>query len=175
MRAFFLVVEIANDGNIFANQAQQRTLKISDNGINFDNDVFQRLLATEGEKLLRQSRGASGRSANFGDVIGQHPFDLPFVQKKIAVAKNRGQKIIEIVGKAARQLTERFHFLGTTKLILKLFARGHVHQRADEARGFAVVIPQDERSFQYTDVTSIRAAKTVFAIPMIGFATQGMM
>src|SRR5205807_2007445 len=119
------------DGNIFADEPEQRALQISNDGIDLHNDGFKWLPATEREKLLSQSRRTPGGSANFGDVISQSSFDLAFVQKQIAITENGGQEIIEIVRDAAGQLAERFHFLRAAKLVLQLFARSDVHERTD--------------------------------------------
>ena len=76
-----------------------------------DDHRIERLSATEGKKLLSQSRRAPSGGANFGDVISQSSFDLAFVQKQITVTEDGGQEIIEVVRDAAGQLAERFHFL----------------------------------------------------------------
>ena len=50
--AFFLVMEMANHGNIFANEPEQRALEICDDRIYLGDHGFERLFSTEGEKLL---------------------------------------------------------------------------------------------------------------------------
>ena len=60
-----------------------------------------------------------------------------FAKNKIAVAEDGREEIVEIVRDAAGELAERFHFLGAAELILQLFARGDVHERADEASRLA--------------------------------------
>ena len=103
-------------------------------------------------------------------MIGKGSFDLAFVEQQIAVTENRGEKIIEIVRDACSQLTERFHFLRPAKLILKLFARGNVHEGTDQAFGRAAGRTQNQCSFEDIDIRAIGAAETVFAAPMIGRA-----
>src|SRR5690242_13395209 len=99
-------------------------------------------------------------------MIGQRALDLFFVKKQVAVTENGGEKIVEVVSDSGGKLTKRFHSLGTAKLVLKLFARGHVHQRTDQVRRGAVVIAKNQRALQNVNVGSIRAAKTIFAAPL---------
>src|ERR1700716_714786 len=105
---------------------------------------LQRLFATESEKLGREIGGASGRFANLGDVIGHDTFCAGLSQDEIAVTENGGEKIIEVVRSSAGQLTEGFHFLGSTKLIVKLFPCRDVHQRSDHANGVAFRIATND-------------------------------
>src|SRR5436309_3178718 len=121
-------MKMADDGNIFADEPKQGAFEICDNGIDFHDDGFARLSATESKELLSQSGRAPGGGANFGDMIGQGSFDLAFVEEQIAVTENRGEKIIEIMGDAAGQLPECFHFLRAAELVLELFARGDIHE-----------------------------------------------
>ena len=109
--AVLFVMEVADDRDVFADESEQGTFKIGEDGIDFDNYGFHSLPPAECEKLLRERRRATSRSANLRDVIGQGPFDLPFVKKQVAVAENGREKIIEIVGDASGQLTECFHSL----------------------------------------------------------------
>src|SRR5207248_7903486 len=104
---------------------------------------------------------------------GQRSFDLAFVQKQIPVSENSGEKIIEVVGDAGSELTERFHALGTAKLILKLFARRDVHQRTDEPGGRSVIVAKNKGALQDVDVRSIGPTETVFAAPMIIGSIEG--
>ena len=71
-------------------------------------------------------------------MLRECSLDVAFFQKEIAITEDGGKKIIEVMRDAAGELAERFHFLRTTKLVLKLFARSDVHQRTDNALGAAV-------------------------------------
>jgi hypothetical protein len=45
------------------------------------------------------------------------------------------------------ELSKRLHFLRTDDLILQLFARGNIHERADKAERLALTIANDRRAF----------------------------
>src|SRR5260370_39897872 len=100
---------------------------------------FERLPATESEKLLSQSGRTGGGGANFRDVISEGALDLALVQKQIAITENGGEKIVEIVGEPGGKLAERFHFLRAAELSLQLFAGVDIHERNDLTLGCAVV------------------------------------
>ncbi|HEX4641722.1 MAG TPA: hypothetical protein VH252_10060 [Chthoniobacterales bacterium] len=71
---------------------------------------------------------------------------------------------------AAGELAERFHFLRTHELILELFARRDVHERADELDRPAVRVANDAGAFEKIEIRSIPVAETIFARPMIALA-----
>ena len=50
------------------------------------------------------------------------------------------QKIVEIVGDAARQLTDRLHLLGLVELRLQVLLLGGIDEVQDQSRNVAVVI-----------------------------------
>src|SRR4051812_48989159 len=96
-----------------------------------------------------------------------HAAALHFTKNEIAIAKDRGEKVVEIVGGTAGQLAERFHFLRATKLILQLFALGDIHQDTGYGLRSSAVISQDRRSFQKMNVTAVRMKKPIFAGPTL--------
>src|SRR6266513_574961 len=155
MRAFFLVMEMADHGNIFADETKQRAFEICDDGIDFHDNGFAWLSAAESKELLSQSGRAPCGSADFGDVIGKSPFDLALLEQQIAVTENGGEKIIEIMRDAAGQLPECFHFLRTAELVLELFARSDIHERTDKTLGRAVGRPQNQGAFEHINISSI--------------------
>src|SRR5207253_8510161 len=85
----------------------------------------------------------------------------------ISVTENCGQEIVEVVGVAARQLTERFHFLGMRDLVSQLFARGHIHERANEPHGAAIFVAHKQGALQQLKVMALSVSKTIFARPML--------
>src|SRR3954463_16067734 len=99
------------------------------------------MFATEGEKLAGERGRAPRGFADFHDVTGRFTFRTDEIESEIAVTQDRGQKIIEVVRRTACELAEGVHFLRTQQLILQLFARSNVHERADEllrrSRGIA--------------------------------------
>src|SRR2546423_7557491 len=58
--------------------------------------------------------------------------------------------------------------------ILKLFARGDIHERADQSFSRAVVVAKDDRALENVYEGAITAAKTVFAAPTIVRTGEGI-
>src|SRR5688572_20495539 len=132
------------------------------------------MLATEREQLGGQNGGASGSAPDFGNVIGDRALHPELVQKKIAVAEDGGQEIVEVMGDAAGELAKRLHFLGTNQLVLELFAGRHVHERADESDCLAIAIANDVRPFKQIEIRPIQVTEPVFSGPLFAVARQGV-
>ena len=132
------------------------------------------MLAAKGEKLRGEDRGPARRVADFTDVLFDLALHLEFVEEQIAVAEDRGEKIIEIVGDAAGQLTKRLHLLRAHELVLQLFARGHIHEGADETNGRASRVPDDQRAFEQVPIGTVAVAEPIFARPMIAVSRESV-
>ena len=107
-------------------------------------------------------------------MISNRAFHPQLVEKKIAVAENGGEKIIEVVRDAAGELAERFHFLRTNELILELFAGRHVHERADESDRFAIAVADDVRPFEQVEIRAVQMTEPVFPRPLFARVRQGV-
>ena len=130
------------------------------------------MLAAEGEQLSRQDGGPAGGVSDFADVAGDRAFHPELVEKQIAVAEDRGEKIIEVVRDAAGELTKRFHLLRADELILQLFPRGHIHERPHEANGRARGIADDQRAFEQIPIGTVAVVEPIFARPAVAFRGQ---
>ncbi len=85
---------------------------------------------------MRQRRGTLRSLADIADGAG-HPAAVgigavEIRRQRIRVAKDDLQQIVEIVGDAAGQLTDRFHLLRLMQRFLRLPAAGDVELRAEE-------------------------------------------
>ena len=167
VRASFIAVKLTNDRNVIAEKTQERALQILHKTIRFNHARLERLLATEGQKLPGQSRGASGGAADLGHMAGDGSLGARFGKNEVAVAQDSGQKIIEIMRDAGRQLSERFHFLGATQLVLQLFTRGNIHERTDESGGLSGRVALDDGAFEDLKILSASLLKSIFAAPML--------
>ena len=132
------------------------------------------MLPAEGEQLSREDRGPAGRTSDFANVIGDRAFHAELVEKQVAIAEDRREKIIEVVRDAAGELAKGLHLLRTDELILQLLARGHVHERSHEADGRAGGIADDQRAFEQVEVGPIGVAKAVFSSPMIALSGESV-
>ena len=70
VRAFFQVMQVAFDRNVFAEKAEQGTLEIGDERVHLEHRRLERLAAAEGEELIGEGGSAVGGVADFADVTG---------------------------------------------------------------------------------------------------------
>ena len=88
------------------------------------------------EVLLPQLEDADALAAK-SRAIWQHP------DRELRVTGDRGQRIVQIVGDAARQPADSLHFLGMAQLIFELPVIRDVLDRADHANGLSVVAAEN--------------------------------
>ncbi len=101
--------------------------------------------------------------SDFRNVIGYDTFQTEILEEEIAVAENGGEKIIEVMGNTAGQLAECFHLLRTAQLILKLLARGDIHERTDKTDGPAFAIAVDQCAFENVGIFSVGALRNRYS------------
>jgi hypothetical protein len=130
------------------------------------------VLPAESKQLGREHGRASRRVSDFGNVIRDGALHPQLVEKKIAVAENGREEIIEVVRDATGKLSKRFHFLRADELVLELFARCHVHEGADELDRLAIAIANNMRAFEQVEIRAVHVTEAIFSSPMIGFACQ---
>src|SRR5215208_3626426 len=99
---------------------------------------LEHLLATIGEQLARERRGASGGFANLLDVA--MPLDAPGGRRahEFRAADDDREQVVEIVSDTARELAHRVHLLRMPKLLLELSTCGDVGEHHDDAVHAAV-------------------------------------
>ncbi len=163
----FEAMKMAFDGNIFPEEAEERTLEIGDERVHLQHARIKRLSAAEGEKLPGQGGGAARGATDFGEMSSDVTLARELVEKEIAIAKNGGEEVVEVVRHAGGELAEGFHFLGAAKLIVQLPARRDVHQGANEPHRLPGFIAENAGPLQEKDVGSIGAAEPVFAAPVL--------
>ena len=102
-------------------------LKIADQGVDLEYGRLEGLAAAEGEELIRQVGGAIRGVVDFPDLTRERSAHVVFGENQIAVTKDGGEEIIEVVSDAAGELTKCLHPLGATGFVEQLPARGYVH------------------------------------------------
>jgi len=112
------VVQMTDHANVLTDEPEQRSLEIGDERIDFDDAGLKRLPAAKCEELSSENGGTTGSAANLGDMAGNRALPASLGEDQVAVAEDGGEEIVEIVRDTARELTEGFHFLRTTKLIM---------------------------------------------------------
>ena len=75
-----------------------------------------RLLAGKGQQLTRQVGRAFGGFADFLEVGMERLGRVHLLQGQLGMAEDDAQHVVEVVGHAARQPTDRFHLLGLLEL-----------------------------------------------------------
>ena len=92
---------------------------------------LEQLLAAEGQQLARHRSGALGGAPDLLDVGARRMIRRHFAERELRVAGDRGQRVVQVVGDAARQPADRFHLLRLPQLILEQAPLGDVLHGAD--------------------------------------------
>ena len=171
---FFQMMQVTNDRDVVAEEPEERTLEVGDQAVDLEHGGLEsawRRLKARSWWVSEEAGPAAG--ADFFYLVGDFAFHSLLRQEQIAVAENRGEKIIEIVRNATGQLSERFHPLRAAGLRLQLAPGRHVHQRPDQPDGCAAGVAQDQAALEDVGVGSVGAPETVFAFPGIVGAAEG--
>ena len=91
---------------------------------------LQRLLAREGEQAMRELRAALARLVDAPDQFRQPGRAGDLVAQQFRGGDDRRQDVVEVVGDAAGQLSDRLHLLRLAQLAFQPDPLGHV--AADE-------------------------------------------
>ena len=104
---------------------------------------FQSLLAGEGQKLAHQTGRAIGILADLREVTVIGVAFLMAQHQQVAMARDRRQEVVEIVGHAACQLANGLHLLALHKLCLQRLQLGGIIQCDNKRRPRFVGDPRD--------------------------------
>ena len=91
--------------------------------------------------------------------------------RQLAVPQDRAEYVIEVVGDAARQRADGFHFLRLPQLRLqlllvdlRLLLRGHIDRRADEPDRLARRVAQTTAARMQPMPFAVGVADAIFAL-----------
>ena len=101
------------------------------------------LAAAEGEDLADQLRGPLAGVGHLLQVLLHHRLILQAQAREVGVAEQGGEDVVEIVGNAAGQGTERFHLLGLAELAFERQPLGDVG--GDHHHVFHLAVRVDDR------------------------------
>ena len=101
-----------------------------------EHDRTQDLLAGEGKKLASEASRTFAGAKNLPNLLATWISSRQLHEHELTVTHNDGQEIVEVVGHAGSQLTDRFHFVRLTELILQLFHLGNVNHHIGGANDF---------------------------------------
>src|SRR5688572_28512854 len=116
------------EGDVLADDLFEHAAGLVDRGVEIGLDNLDGLFAAESEKLLGQFggllRGADNTIEGWGRVL-----DTAFEPR--GMAANDREEIREIVGDAASQTADRFHFLRLEKLRFERTLTGNVDDESE--------------------------------------------
>ena len=115
--------------NVFANQALEHLLGVSDGRVQVQGPWLDDLLPAKRQQLLRQAGRTFRRLCYFLKVLPYRISRADVSEENFPVSRNNRQKVIEIVRYATRKSADTFEFLRLTKLVVKLKAFGDVDGR----------------------------------------------
>ena len=120
--------------HLVGQQAVQQVRELGERVLEVDDGRAQRLLAREGEQLAHQRGGAVGVLADLHQVAVLDVGDVVAHQQEVAVAVDRGQQVVEVVGDAAGELADRLHLLALDELRLEGLELGGVGEDGEQRR-----------------------------------------
>ena len=112
----------------------QEVGELGERVLQVDDGRAQGLLAREGEELADQRRRPVGVLADLHQVAVLDVGDLVAHQEQVAVAVDRGQQVVEVVGDPAGELAHRLHLLALHELRLERLELGGVGEHGEERR-----------------------------------------
>ena len=108
---------------------------------------LQRLLAREGQQLPDQRRRPIGILMDLHQIGIVGVFAFVSQQQQVAVPRNRGQQVVEIMRNPACQLPDRLHLLALNELRFQRLERGCILQHRQDA-GTALFHDAPQRDLQ---------------------------
>ena len=116
-------INLRLDHHALADQTAQHAVGVGDDGAQVDRRKAQRLLAREGEQLVRQRRGVFGGSPDLDEIAPERLVGADLPGQHVGVAQDHGQRVVEVVRDAAGQLSDRFQLLRLAQLLFQLLPR----------------------------------------------------
>ncbi len=119
-------------------QAADQVLHVRDHVVEVDRLGDRDLAPAEGEQLLGQPRGAIGGAAHFDRRGMQRRIRRRLLDQLVAVAKQHGNQVVEVVRDAGGEPADRFHLLRLAQLVLETIALAQVARDRRDADHLAV-------------------------------------
>ena len=101
-----VTVQIHFDSDLLAEKMSQQLLKIGENVIEADRGRRARILTSDGHELTNKGRTLLGGVANLIGLLDQGAIGPGFRLQQVAIEKNSGKQIIEVVGYACDQTAD---------------------------------------------------------------------
>ena len=164
------------DGDLLSERPAQEIGHAGDQPSYIDRLGIERLLAGEGEQPLRQrfrapcaAHGVLGRAPQpsaVGAVFAQ------VTLKRFEIADDDGEEIVEVVGDAAGELTDAFHFLRLAKPLVGRAPFGQVARDLGKSDDLALRVPDRVDHDAGPEPASILADPPAFRLVLAGVALR---
>src|SRR6267142_1401913 len=105
--------------NIFSNHAAQQPLETQEVGVDVQNAGLQDLLTAEGQELPGESGAALDGFFDLGGQRKERAAGFNFFHHHAAIADNYPEDVVEVMGDAAGQASNGFHFLNVAEALLQ--------------------------------------------------------
>ena len=114
--------------DVLADQSSQHPLDVGDHRVEVDGLRLQQLPPSEGEQLPHELGGPISCARDLLGVATEPVAGFEALEQELAVARDRGQQVIEVVGDAAGEPADglqplRLEQLGLERLALRDVAR----------------------------------------------------
>src|SRR5206468_12340312 len=123
-----------------------------------DGPRLQNLLATEGEEVAGEGRRPFRRARDQLEVVSRLSVQGLELEGETAAARDDGEKVVEVVGDASRELADGLHLLRLQELLLQSLALGDVGEHAHAADVAPVRVEQRSDGKDHVDEGAVLAA-----------------
>ena len=110
--------EAEADLDVVAHQGLEHPLGVDHHVVEAQAANLKELASAEGEQLLGELGGPQAGLANLLDVLPDRLSRPQIREGQLAVAQDRGQQVVEIMGDPPCQPADRLHLLGLAELLL---------------------------------------------------------
>ena len=132
-----------HDLHIFADEALEHRPHAGDDRVEIEQRRLDDLLAAEGQQLAGELGGALAGFPNRRDVRPPGIVRVEILEQQLAIPQHHGEQVVEIVGDASGEPSDRFHLLGLLKLRLQRAALRDVQRNTDAADRLARGVEND--------------------------------
>ena len=116
-------LQVGHELDSRADHRPDHALEVLDHLVQVDDLRPRDLLATEREQLPREAGGSVGSAADLLDVLAL--VSLETGEEQLAVAPDRGEQVVELVGDPARETPHGLELLRLSQMLLEPPALGH--------------------------------------------------
>ncbi len=153
--------------DVLADQPAQDGAGVGHDGVEVEDARLQDLAPAEGEQLLGERGGALARLGDLGDVRAVRRSGRELLQEDLAEAIDDGEQVVEVMGDATREPTDRFQFLGLVQPLLQLLARRDIEADAAQATGVGWIWWREVQQVVEPDHAPVGGDHTEFALARV--------